>query len=291
MPVVDIGEYADLSDLPRVRTDAAAIARLAAEHFAARGFRDVGFVMQGTAQNRRRDAMRAEAERLGLRFTLLSLAQFKRQAESLPPAIGLLAATDGVAVNAMTQCEDLGLAVPGRVAVLGVDNDLCRCLPAPVTLSSIDPNMERVGYAAAALLDRLMHGHPRPAEPIEVPPHGIVERKSTDILGTDDPEVAAALRFIFGHFAEPITVADVGAQGRISLRSLQGRFNVALGRGILDVLNRRRVEEAQRLLVGPKLKLTEIAERSGLGDTVRLIRAFRRHTGTTPRLYARRHQG
>jgi LacI family transcriptional regulator len=291
VPVVDIGEYGDLSDFPRVRTDAVAIARLAVEYFAGRGFKDVGFVGDSSSMKRRRDAMRAEAERLGLRFTLLSLPQLKKQAETLPRPIGLLAATDGVAVYTMALCEDLGLAVPERVAIMGIDNDVCRCLPAPVTLTSVDPNMERVGYEAAALLDRLMDGQPAPPGPIDVPPSGVVERESTNILATDDPEVAAALGYIFRHFADPITVADVGAHAGVSLRSLQARFNVALGRGILEVLNGRRVEEAQRLLVGGrKMKLSAIAETSGLGDPVRLIRAFRRYAGTTPRMYARQHK-
>ena len=290
VPVVDIGEYAGLSDFPRVRTDGPAIARLAVDYFAGRGFRDVGFVAGPQPQARRRDAMRAEAEALGLRFTFLPVAQLRRRVEALPKPIGLLAATDGLAVQVMAACEDLGVAVPERVALIGVDNDLCRCLTAPVTLTSIDANAERVGYEAAALLDRLMDGHRPPPCPIDVPPAGIVERESTNTMAADDPEVAAALRFIYRRFAEPITVADVGEQASVSLRTLQARFTRTLGRGILDVLNGRRVDAAQRLLLAGKPKLRAVAEAAGFGEPVRLIRAFRKHTGTTPREFAKLHR-
>jgi LacI family transcriptional regulator len=175
VPVVDIGEYGHLSPFPRVRTDAAAIARMAATYFAGRGFKDVGFVEGDGSQARRRDAMRAEAARLGLRFTPVTLAQLRAGDAKLPRPIGLLAATDGVAIHAMTVLEDLGLRVPEQVALIGVDNDLVRCLPALVTLTSIDPDMQRVGYEAAALLDRLMDGQAPPAEPIDVEPRELVE--------------------------------------------------------------------------------------------------------------------
>jgi len=50
------------------------------------------------------------------------------------------------------------LTLPEEVAVIGVDNDelLCNLLDPP--LSSIALNLEKAGYEAAALLDRLMAG-------------------------------------------------------------------------------------------------------------------------------------
>ena len=47
------------------------------------------------------------------------------------------------------------------VAVLGVDNDVTLCELADPPLSSIDQDLERIGYEAASLLDRLMAGEAR----------------------------------------------------------------------------------------------------------------------------------
>jgi LacI family transcriptional regulator len=282
VPVVDIGEYGHLTDFPRVRTDAVAIASMAVDYFAARGFRNVGFI-DSAQQQRRRDAMQQSADRAGLEFRLLSLNDLGKQAGKLPLPIGLTAATDGIAVQAMFAFEAANILVPEQVAVLGIDNDLCRCLPAPVMLSSIDTNREQLGYEAAAMLDRLMQGKPAPDRPLEVPPVGIVERESTNILAVDDLEVATALRFIFQNYHRAIGVTDVGDRANISLRRLQTRFQEKIGKTILDVLNARRVEHAQKMLAQTNLKIRQIAIDSGFGDVTRFIRAFRRYTGESPR--------
>src|SRR3954462_10734339 len=99
------------------------------------------------------DAMAAAAEERGSRFyhvPIDRLAELPRQ-NACP--IGLLAAHDDVAVRALRACEDAGVLVPEQVALMGVDNFEYRCAPASVPLTSIDPNHERVGYEAAALLD------------------------------------------------------------------------------------------------------------------------------------------
>jgi LacI family transcriptional regulator len=290
VPVVDLGEYEHLSDFPRVRTDAVAIATMAVDYFAARGFRRVGFI-DSLQQKRRREAMQMAAEQAGLEFRLLSLNDLEKQIPKLAMPIGLVAATDGIAVQAMFGFESAGILVPEQVAILGIDNDLCRCLPAPVMLSSIDNHREQVGYEAAALLDRLMQGRKPPDKPIEVPPIGIVERESTNILAVDDLEVASALRFIFQNFRASIGVNDVADRSGISLRRLQTRFQQKMGRTILDVLNGRRVEHAQKLLAQSKQKIRQVAADSGFGDVTRFIRAFRRYTGESPRQYRRQHGG
>jgi LacI family transcriptional regulator len=288
VPVVDIGEYDHLSNFPRVRTDAVAIASMAVDYFAARGFRNVGFI-DSAQQQRRRQAMQEAAQRAGLEFRLISLGDLAKQAATLPLPIGLVAATDGIAVQAMFIFEAANILVPEQVAVLGIDNDLCRCLPAPVMLSSIDTHREQLGYEAAAMLDRLMRGHPRPRVPLDISPIGIVERESTNILAVDDLEVASALRFIFQNYRRSIGVTDVGDRAGISLRRLQTRFQQKMGKTILDELNARRVEHAQKLLAQTPNKIRQIAIDSGFGDVTRFIRAFRRYTGESPRQYRRQH--
>lgn len=291
-PIVDIGEYAHLSSLPRIRTDAKLIAKLAVEYFISRGFKNVGFVIQeNSAHQRRQLAMQEWAGQYGLNFFSFRNSEFRRREVVPPTPIALLAATDGCAVQTLLACEELGLRVPEQVAILGIDNDECRVHTAPVSLSSVDPDMERVGYEAAALLDRLMMGGERPTGPIEVPPLGIVERQSTNIIATEDLEVARAIRYILENYREDINVSTITQHTSVSRRHLQTRFKSAVGMPMLEYLNRQRIDFARQRLHETTSKISEIARACGFGDSVRFIRAFRRYTNMSPGEYRRAHGG
>ena len=199
--------------------------------------------------------------------------------------IGLLAATDASAVRALGACEDAGILVPEQAAILGVDNFEYRCVPASVPISSIDADQERIGYEAAALLDRLMAGDPRPQRMIEVPPARIVQRDSTDMLAVDDVEVAKALRFIIANYRRRVGLRDVARATSISLRRLQTRFKEQLGRTILQEINGRRIGHAQDLLKGTNKKIRVVAGECGFGGSVKLIRVFKQYVGTSPKRY------
>ena len=57
-----------------------------------------------------------------------------------------------------------------------------------------------------------------------VEPLHVVARRSTDVVAPEDPEIAAAVRFIHDHAAEGIGVADVVADRLLSRRALEIRF-------------------------------------------------------------------
>src|SRR5205823_5514813 len=76
----------------------------------------------------------------------------------LPKPIGVMASSDGRALQLLAMCRKLEIDVPKSVAVLGVDNDDVLCELASPPLSSIALATQRIGYEAARLLDRLMRG-------------------------------------------------------------------------------------------------------------------------------------
>jgi LacI family transcriptional regulator len=288
VPVVDIGEYEDFSDFPRVTTDAHKIAKTAMEHFAERGYRNVGFtwLFDNVFKANRLAAAKKAAEARGLKFYNVhidEIAALSSREGALP--LALLAANDGTAIRALRACEDAGILVPEEVAILGVDNFEYRCLPASVPLSSIDADQERIGYEAAALLDRLMAGASRPERMIEIPPVGIVLRDSTDMLAIEDVEVAKALRFVIARFKQNVGLRDVARATGISLRRLQTRFKERLGRTILQEINGRRVTHAQTLLKTTNKKIHTVAAECGFGGSVKMIRVFKQYVGTSPKRY------
>jgi len=287
LPVVDIGEYESFSDFPRVSTDAQRIAQSAVDHFIAHGYKNVGFawLFDNSLKTKRLAAMRSIAESRGLRFVDFHLDQIPALRDRGVFPLGMLATNDGVAIRALRACEDAGILVPEEVAILGVDNFEYRCVPASVPLSSIDADQERIGYEAAALLDRLMSGGPKPDRVIEIAPAGIVQRDSTDMLAVEDVQVARALRFIIANFRQQVGLRDVARATGISLRRLQTRFKDQLGRTILQEINGRRVRHGQTLLKTTNRKIHAIAAECGFGSSVKMIRVFNQYVGTSPKRY------
>ena len=135
-----------------------------------------------------------------------------------------MACTDQLAFWLLDACRRAGVAVPEEVAVVGVENDETLCTLASPQLSSVAFEGEQMGYEAAALLDRMMAGEAKPSEPILVAPKGLVVRQSSDIMAIDDPQVAAAVRYIREHACHGINVADVVKHAGISRTLLERRM-------------------------------------------------------------------
>jgi LacI family transcriptional regulator len=197
--------------------------------------------------------------------------------------VGISVAADYMAVRVMRACDDAGLKVPEEVAILGCHNDPFVCDFTPVPLSSIDDNMERIGYEGAKLLDQIMDGKPSPREPILIPPKGVVVRMSTNILSVADPNVARAIRFIFEHCQEnSIGPTDVAAAAGLSRSALDRAFDRHLGCSPAHLLLSVRIEHAKKLLIETDLKAHEIAATTGFSSIVHFSQAFQRITGRRP---------
>lgn len=205
-----------------------------------------------------------------------------QQLQKLPKPAAVMAEIDDHAAEVIEACMLAGLRVPQDVAVLGVNNsDLC-CPFTAVPLSSIDDDMETIGYEAAALLDRMLSGETPPDHPILIPPRGIVTRQSTDMLAIDNEDVAAALRTIWTRYTEPITAEKVARSVAVSYRQLHDAFVWHMGHSMAHEIARRRVEHALRLLEQTSLKPSVIAQQSGFSTLDRMGKVFRRILGTTP---------
>jgi LacI family transcriptional regulator len=173
---------------------------------------------------------------------------------------------------------------------VGVDNDTVLCDMADPPMTSVDVNPERVGYEAAALLDRFMRGGDRAEQMPDVLPLGIATRQSTDVTAIDDPCVAEAVRFIREHAHEGIRVEDVLEHTAVSRSVLQRRFQAALGRTVHELIAGIRLKHVKQLLVETELTLPAIADRTGFNHVEYLCSAFRKATGITPGTFRNRSQ-
>jgi len=304
LPVVDLRNSVESIRFPAVGPDNEAIARLATEHFLDRGFRHFAFCGMPRGRYRymdqRRDHVRFHLKEVGLGLAEYELSQgrgprgWDREQDrlakwlaELPKPVAVIACNDDHGMHVLDACHRAEQRVPEDVAVLGVDDDQTLCTLCTPSLSSINVNLERIGYEAAALLDGLMAGGKPPKSIVEIEPRGLVVRSSTDVLATDDRDVANAIRFIREHACEGIQVSDVVRHVMISRSNLERRFRAVLGRPPGAEIRRVQLDRARELLTQTSLPLATVAERSGFHSLNYFFEVFHKSLGTTPARYRR----
>jgi LacI family transcriptional regulator len=318
LPAVELLGVARDPAVPLVVGDERATGRLAVDHLVACGLRSFAFVgAKGKYwSDNRRAGFRAALEAEGHDCHVFEFPQHQRLAvppearlrrlaawlRQLPQPVGIMAANDQYAGFTAAACHIAGIDVPDEAAIIGVDNDEVFCELAAPPLSSVIVDQFTMGYEAAKLLAAIMAGGgpPRPDArrgrtpadwvAIEVPPRGIVERRSTDFQSAADADVAAALRHIRAHYHGPLTVGHVADRLQMSRATLVRRFTAVLGHGFHHELISARVREAKRLLAGSDLSLEAVSARSGFVYPQQMHRVFRRRLGVSPAAYRALHR-
>lgn len=303
-PTVDFSFRRPTLKFPRVLEDHAHAAQLVAEHFLARGFQHFLFYSNtGNWSYQERGQAFVNVLKLSGRDCLWlrwhqspsfrsGEEQGKRRHQWLtqqlklaPKPLAVFAANDDQAIEVLEACEAVGLSVPEDVAIVGAENYLLAPDALRVPISSVDTNLETMGYRGAELLDGLMSGKPPPKVPIRIPAAGLVIRKSSDILAVNHKGVASSLRFIQERLHEPITVEDMVKVAAMSRRALHKAFMEHLGRPPGQELQRARVERAKRLLTTSNYKLDAIASMCGYQSANSFCVAFLRFAGMTPHAF------
>ena len=136
------------------------------------------------------------------------------------------------------------------------------------------------------MLDRLMSGSSR-EENRFVPPLRVVARQSTDSRATDDPVIAAALRYIRVHAASDISVSRIAEAVGVGRRELERAFRRLLDCTVLAEIRRVRIERAKELLAVTDLPMSAVALQAGFSSAQRLAVVFAQVTGTSPTAYRR----
>ncbi len=308
LPVVDVLGNEKHEGIPGFDTDAEAVARLAADFFIKAGFPEIAFCgYRGIPfSDRREQALKARLATFNRQLLVCSprlsnypsshiqaieesgvamqktIAGWLRQQRH---PLALVACNDVRAQQVLNACREFSLKVPEQVAVMGVDNDDVLCSLSEPSLTSIQPDTERLGYEAAALLDRLMRGHRAETGIRQIPPLTMVERDSTDVIPVDDPILVRALRLIREQLTRGIGVKDVVHRAGRSRTDLEQRFRRHLKISIHGEILRQRLDRACDLLRQTDLRIDEVAGRSGCNTSAHLCRLFQRHLQTTPGHY------
>jgi LacI family transcriptional regulator len=198
-----------------------------------------------------------------------------------------MTSSDERGLQLLEACRRINVLVPDEVAVIGVDNDEIICNLSHPNLSSVDVNTYNVGYEAAALLDRMMAGAPAPEQPVLLAPGIVVPRESTDVLATDDRELADAIRKIRRHACDGLRLKDFATMTKLSRRTLERRVRSLLGRSPKEEITRVQLESAKRLLVDTNLSVVAVAEKCGFTQPRYFSQVFHAKVGIPPTLYGR----
>jgi LacI family transcriptional regulator len=291
-------------NFPRMLEDHDHAARLVLEHFLSRGLRN--FLFYSDADNwsyeeRGRgfvEALREAGYHCGWLRWHQSIAyrsgrsEWRRKRDWLAAClqrtvkpIGIFAANDEQALDILESCESVGIAVPEDVAIVGAENYLLAPDSMPTPISSVDTNLELLGYRGAALLDELMQRRSSPKLPLRIPAAGLVVRKSSDLMAVTHKGVGRSVRFIIEHCHEPISVKDLVSVAAMSRRGLHKAFIEHLGRTPGEELHRVRIERAKTLLAEPNHKMEVLARMCGYQSANSFCVAFKQATGKSPKLY------
>ncbi|MCB2153827.1 DNA-binding transcriptional regulator [bacterium] len=290
---------------PTVITDDEEIGRIGGKHLLERGF--VNFAFVGSTKEpwevqRHRGFESAVMERATTCYFFrdekdaegdqdaVTARELEEWIKSLPKPIGIMGADDGRALHVLEACHDLGVSVPQDVAILGVDNNVVVCESLLPSLSSVAQNNARVGWEAAALLDRAIQGEQLGPVQIVVPPREVITRMSTDIIAIDDDALARALSFIRENLADSFSVDQIARAAGVSRSLLEKKFRTSLDSTITDLVRDQRLKAAMRLMVETPMMLKEIAEATGFRRATYFCSVFHREMGESPRQWRSRHR-
>jgi len=286
-----------------VRSDSVAIARLAADHLLERGFRQFAycgiprclwsqvreetFARHIALQNYPCDIYRHPRAKGDWQWER-EQSILVNWVRDLPKPVGLMAANDDRGRKVLQACSSAGILIPEEVAVVGVDDDELVCEVSDPPLSSVALDLENTGYAAASLLDGLMSGRIEGYHQLPLKALWVAARRSTEVVAQEDRSVAAALAFIRDNARRAIAVPHVVKHTDLSRRTLERRFQDAVGRSVHDEITRCRMERAKRLLLETDLSVAAVAEAAGFGNLKPMVRAFRAQEGCSPAAFRRR---
>lgn len=91
--------------------------------------------------------------------------------------------------------------------------------------------------------------------------------------------------YLTDHYQQKLSLAEVAAQFYLSPYYLSRLFRRVTGQSMVDFINARRIEAAQRLLETTELSITAVAEQTGFLTAAHFRRVFRELLGVGPLQY------
>lgn len=278
LPIIDLsGEYEDDEQIISADTDGYKMGALAAERLLRRGFTNFG--IYGCSGRRFNgylsDGFYATLEKSGYDSsiflrpeTVLSTAEKKSHHKKLQKWVKQLPCHTAVFCHADTMARDLvnvclksGRDVPNDIAIMGSGNFIFDCSLSEITISTVDENLQGLGYAAMRIMAHLIDHpvKPRKRPVFRVPPIGVIERESTCVYPVNPPWLAKLLLMLDDSLNRNFTVPELAKISGVSQVTVQKAFKKAFGMSASKYMTSIKMREAKRLIGMKKFSLKEIA--------------------------------
>lgn len=306
VPVIAVGgSYHSRSkypDLPYVATDNFEVVKSAYQHLRQKGIERFAFYSVPIDDNHRwaeerEMAIQALTENDGYSCQIYrgqqtspetwqySMNRLADWIQGLPKPIGIIAVTDSRARHLLQACDHIGIPVPDRISIVGIDNDDIARYLSRISLSSVTQGCFQMGYKAAKLLHRRLDGQEIKSTLIKVPPTGVEERQSSDYKALNDPHVIQAMQFIRQHATRGIKVDQVTDYVGISRSNLEQRFVAERGHSIHTELHNEKLGRACKMLEETQVPTKEVATICGYPSLQYMYAIFKKHFDLTPTAY------
>jgi LacI family transcriptional regulator len=206
----------------------------------------------------------------------------------LPKPVAMMVCDDNQGQHIAQICKQCGIKIPEEIALLGVDNDEAVCTLSDPPLSSINQAVEKGGYEAANLMDRMTQHPDMPGRDVVVYPTHIVTRQSTDIFATNDKYISAVLKYIHQNTDKKLNIEQIICMAPFSRRLLENRFKQEIGMPVYSYIINLRIEKFAHKLVETDAPIVEITNEMGFSDYKNIARLFKKVKGCTPSEYRRK---
>ncbi len=207
-------------------------------------------------------------------------SQLAEWLKPLPPLTALITANDLTGLSVVETCKEIGISVPNKIAVLGIDNDELICGHCRPSLATIEPNFMGVGYLAAETLQKMMTGHQ--VATIKIPSYS-VNRIITRDSSRPQIKQVAILDHVLTHIRDHIATANVDSVTRalgITRSQLYQAFK-SHPRTFANEVQNARFEYALELLKDPNQAISPIASLCGWSSDTYLMHLFKRRMGVS----------
>jgi len=301
IPVVDIAGAIPSKHFSTVRNDdwntgvkcGEYLANLGAKDYAMVMVKDVAWARERmlgfcSAINRKSDELKTFSEPLSWWKDLYSTStnNLAHWLLSLKKGTALFCCNDLAAMKVSVVCRKLQIKIPEELMILGVDNEELLCMLAKPTLSSLSLQLEKIGYTAAQVLDKILSGNEDIIKIVyRIPSMSVIERDSTSIISDDDSIVAKAVSFIKMNTESICSVNDIVDQLPCCRRSLEIKFKKNMHTTVHAYLLNEKLNKAHRLLLSSKDSVKVICSECGFHSLQRFHAAFLKKYQASPAEY------
>lgn len=269
---------------------------MAAQFFIKRCYRNFAFYgNRGVVWSRERaEGFRSEVEKVGGNYYYfesenlngeqwsVSHIQLDDWLLSLPKPIGVFACDDSFALQISEICKINNIHIPQDISLLGVDNDELICQLSDPPISSIVLDVERGGYEAGRLIDRMIRKEIGEPFNIVIQPTRFELRKSTEKYDIPNEHIFKVVNYIEDNFTKNINIETLVAMVPLSRRNLEVKFKEVVGTTIYQFILRCRVDYFAHLLLTTDRTLYDLGLESGFSDCKNVSRIFKKYKGHTP---------